>query len=66
MEKVGCCHLEEVDVKVLVGDPCLRHSESGLEEAEVLDSFGAAVPCDLVVVNLQDLFQPEEKRRQRV
>ncbi len=34
--------------------------------AEIPDAFGAAVPCYLVLVNLQDFFEAEEKWRQRV
>ena len=53
-------------MKILVARSCLRHSESGLEEPEISDAFGATVPCYLVLVNLQDLFEVEEERCQRV
>jgi hypothetical protein len=49
-------------MKVLGAGSCLRHAESGLEEAEISDAFGAPVPCCLVAVNLQDVFKPEEDR----
>lgn len=65
MEEVGCCHFKEIGMKILVACSCLWHGESGLQEAEIPDTFGAAVPCYLVVVNLQDLFEAEEEWRQR-
>ncbi len=66
VEEVRCRHLKEIGMKVVDAGSRLRHSESGLEEAEIPDAFGAPVPCYLIVVNLQDLFKPEEDRRHRV
>jgi hypothetical protein len=52
-------------MKVLVARSSLRHGKGGLEQAEVPDACGASVSFDLVVVNLQDLFQTEEDRRKQ-
>jgi hypothetical protein len=57
VHRVGCCHLKEIGMKVLVTRSCSQ-------EAEIPDAFGAAIPCYLVVVNLQDLFEAEEERCQ--
>lgn len=66
MEEVGRCHLKKIGMKILVAGSCLRHGESGQEEVQIPDPFTAAVPCYLVAVNLEDLFEAEEEGRQRL
>lgn len=60
MEKIRGSHLEKVSMEILVSEAGLRHGDSGLQKAHVSCAGTSTVPFDLIVMDINDLFQREE------
>ena len=66
VEEISCGHLEEIGVIIFGAASSLRGRKRRLQKAKIANSPSTAVPFYLVVMDFEDLFQIEEKRRQRI
>jgi len=64
VEQVGACHLEEICVQVRSAERRGGLRDSRFQQPLVPQSRRPAVPCNLVLVDLEDVFDVEEGRIQ--